>query len=777
MGAPEEHVEDALLAGDPAGARQAAERALQAGMDLGAMAVLAATSPPRRAQRLLAQLQRMAPNDPRVLRAHARVALLLGDGEQALRAALRARASAPGALSHGCLAGVLGRLGQHEGALGVWIEATQLAPADPRTWRWAAAGARAGGDEAHALRLLRGGCAACPGDGPLHAELGRALLAAGECAAAVGPLERAVALGAEDAVVWHNLGVARRRAGDLTGSLRAARAATARSDAAGVRLGLAHAHAALGHAQAARLALGDQDDVAACVLRGRLAFEAGDREEALAQAARALAQAPREPKALRLQALSQPTLVARRRDLERAVAVDPAFGAALADLVFVRRTLADWDGLAALDARLDVLQAQAMARGERGPEPPMQHLCRSTDAAATLALARSWAPRVAPRPPVPPHEGVLRVGYLTADVRPHAMAWLLEGLFAAHDRARVHVTLFALGPRSDAPIAASMRAGADAVVDLGLLPDTMLAERIRAANLHVLVDLMGHTDGNRLRALALRPAPIQATWLGYPASSGSPAIDYVVLDEILAPSGQPGPYSERVARLPCYQANGPLHPVAPPPPRSALGLPAAGPVLASLNRTEKLDRNAFVAWMRVLDAVPDATLWLLAGHPVARDNLRREASRAGVDPARLVFAGTAPHDDHLARLQQVTLGLDPFVYGAHTTASDLLRVGAPVLTLRGPSVATRVAASLLSRCGVCDALVVSTVEDYVARAVELLRDPARLDAVRSRLVAGRGALFSPAHTARALERCFADWVAQAHAEDTGPHASAAGPIR
>jgi predicted O-linked N-acetylglucosamine transferase (SPINDLY family) len=298
-------------------------------------------------------------------------------------------------------------------------------------------------------------------------------------------------------------------------------------------------------------------------------------------------------------------------------------------------------------------------------------------------------------------------------------------------------------------------------VSLGRSGVVEAAQAIRDAQIHVLVDLMGHTRANRIGVLSRRPAPIQATWLGHPGTTGAAFIDYIILDPILAPPGERPAVSEAVARLPCYQANGPLRPLGPPPARATEGLPATGPVLACPNRPEKLDPESFMLWMQILAQVPDAVLWLgpFEAEPVAA--LRAHARGAGIDPDRLCFADRRPKAAHLRRLQLVDLGLDTLVYGAHTTASDLLRAGAPMLTVRGPSIASRVAASLLSRCGLDDTLVVPCADDYVARAVDLLTRPGALDELRARVRAGRHRLCDPVAMAGDLEALYAAWTAPA----------------
>jgi len=254
-----------------------------------------------------------------------------------------------------------------------------------------------------------------------------------------------------------------------------------------------------------------------------------------------------------------------------------------------------------------------------------------------------------------------------------------------------------------------------------------------------------------------RPAPVQCHYLAFPGTLGIAEIDYMIVDPVIVPDGEEGCFTEALARLPdCYQANDRKRAIAENvPSRAACGLPERGVVLASFNNAIKISPNLLDVWTRVLAAVPESVLWLFADNAWAPANLRREAEERGIDPARLVFAGYATPAEHLARLAHADLMLDSFPYGAHTTASDALWMGVPVLTLTGRSFASRVGASLLRAVGL-DELIMPSFAAYEREAIALAQDAGRLASLKSRLAAARGncPLFDTERFARSLEAAY-----------------------
>ena len=422
--------------------------------------------------------------------------------------------------------------------------------------------------------------------------------------------------------------------------------------------------------------------------------------------------------------------------------------------------LCDWTGHAEQLAGIE----SAVAAGERAVLP-FHFIALSHDAALQRRCAEVYAhDQHPPRTPgaalldVPraaaATDGRLRIAYLSADLHEHATAHLMADVFEAHDRARFETFAFSFGPATGDAMQQRLRGAFDHFIDARTLGDRDVAERMARAGIDIAIDLKGYTQGSRPDILAWRPAPLQVSYLGYPGTLGAPYVDAVLADAVLIPPADEAHYTERVLRLPgSYQANNALADAAPAPPsRASAGLPPEGLVLACFNSAWKIAPPVFDAWMRVLGAVPGSVLWLLLDNPQSAENLRREAAARGVAPERLVFAPRCAHADHLARQPLADLFLDTLPYGAHTTASDALRMGVPVLSCAGGSFASRVGASLLTALGLPE-LVAPNLPAYEAAAIALATEAGRLGALRQRLHAARQAsgLFDPVRFARALE--------------------------
>jgi predicted O-linked N-acetylglucosamine transferase (SPINDLY family) len=349
----------------------------------------------------------------------------------------------------------------------------------------------------------------------------------------------------------------------------------------------------------------------------------------------------------------------------------------------------------------------------------------------------------------------VRIGYVSGDFRDHATAHLTAGLFERHDRARFEVFGYSFGRDDASAHRRRIAAAFDRFADVQDEPLHETARRIARDRIDVLVDLMGYTGRARPEIFALRPAPVQVSYLGFPGTTGAPFIDYFVGDPVTTPDSLVDAFTERVVRLPhSYQVNDDRQPIADgAPERAAENLPEGAFVFCSFNRHLKVERPAFDAWMRILQAVPGSVLWLLtgAGNAVLRD----AAAERGVDPQRIVFAAHAGKPAHLARHRLADLFLDTLHVNAHTSASDALWAGLPILTVAGEAFAGRVAASLLHAVGMPD-LVAPTLDDYERTAVALARSPERLQALRARLQANRTRmpLFDTAATTRDLERAY-----------------------
>jgi predicted O-linked N-acetylglucosamine transferase (SPINDLY family) len=348
----------------------------------------------------------------------------------------------------------------------------------------------------------------------------------------------------------------------------------------------------------------------------------------------------------------------------------------------------------------------------------------------SLGLTRGVRPMPAPPPRRP---GRVRVGYLSSDFHHHATAVLIAELFERRDVDCFEVFLYSHSRDDGSAIGRRVRAACDHFVDVTHLANAEIAQRMRDDGIDIAVDLKGHTRASRFEVLAHRPAPVQVTYLGYPATTGAEFIDYIIGDEIVTPIAHAAHYSEHIAQLPhSYQPNDRLRPLPPAPPRSALGLPDDAVVLCCFNQTYKISPAMLDLWARILDGAPNTVLWMLAWNPHAQANLRAELARRGVAPQRVVWAPTLGLDEHIARFRAADLFLDTWPCNAHTTASEALWAGVPVLTVPGPTFASRVASSLLHACGLGE-LACADAEAYVAMACALATERTTLAGVRRHL--------------------------------------------
>jgi predicted O-linked N-acetylglucosamine transferase (SPINDLY family) len=317
----------------------------------------------------------------------------------------------------------------------------------------------------------------------------------------------------------------------------------------------------------------------------------------------------------------------------------------------------------------------------------------------------------------------LRIGYLSSDFKAHATSWLMIEMLEAHDRSRFEIFALSYGIDDHSAMRARVMAGVEHFVDLAGLSGHDAVERIVSLDLDILLDLKGYTEGHHGEWLQYRLAPVQINWLGYPGTLGAPWADYLIADAVVAPLENQWMFSERVLYLPsgCYQPNCRDRECASAPTRSDEGLPEEALVLCSFNQTYKITPEMFGVWLDVLRAVPEAVLWLWASNPWAEDALRRVAARAEVAPERLIFAEGRPQAEHLARLPLADLALDTFPCNGHTTTSDALWAGVPVVTLQGEAFAARVAGSLLVAAGLPE-LVATNAEQYRQLIVDFCRD-------------------------------------------------------
>jgi predicted O-linked N-acetylglucosamine transferase (SPINDLY family) len=406
---------------------------------------------------------------------------------------------------------------------------------------------------------------------------------------------------------------------------------------------------------------------------------------------------------------------------------------ALGGMLVAAMQMCDWDAVEKLRPAVEA----GVARGT-AILPPFLFLGFSGDPALQLRCAQNAIAEMG-LPAVPTlwrgerygHQH-LRVGYLSADYCQHPVALLIAKLIETHDRTRFEVLGFSTGPDDSSAIRGRMAKAFDQFHDLRGRGAAESAGLIRRLEVDILIDLTGHTEGDHFAILSHRPAPAQINWLGYPGTDGAPSLDYILADATVAPAGHEPFFSEKIMRLPgCYFPTA-YDPAPTAPSRAEAGLPQTGFVFASFNNSWKITRDVSAVWLRLLQAVPDSVLWLLDANDAFRDNLRRAASGAGLDPARLIFAPRTDPDSHLARQQLADLMLDTSPYNGHMTTSDALWACVPLVTMLGTTFAGRVAASQLQTLGLPE-LITPVLEDYEALALALARDPARLTALRAKL--------------------------------------------
>ena len=634
-----------------------------------------------------------------------------------------------------------------------------------------------------------------------HNNLGNALRAAGRLAEAITSLERALALKPDLADAHNNLGNALQSLkrledaashyeeairlnpnlveaySNLGNALRALdrheEALALYRQAIAVRPSYAEAHFNLGSALTAlnrhdeaiasvRQALAINPDMAVAYTNlGGVLFKLGRYDEAVAQCRTAVEVDLKSAGAYNN--LGNALAKLRRLDealrcYRRAIELDPTLVNARGMTFELSRLMANWS-----ESEAD---RQALVNGVatgRSATTPFGIVTSVDDPDLQLRAARGFvdAERLADRKALAAgrryrHDRV-RLAYLSADFREHATAFLTAELFERHDRQRFDLFAISWGADDGSRLRRRLERSFDRFIDVRTSSDSDVAREMRDLEIDIAVDLNGFVEGFRPDILARRPAPIQVNYLGYPGTMGADYIDYILADPFIVAADQQAFFAEKLVFLPeCYQPNDRLRPIAErTPSRGEYGLPDGAFVFACLNSPYKITPDVFDIWMRLLRSVPGAVLWLLSDNAWQESNLRREAQARQVSPDRLVFAPRVYLPDHLARHRLADLFLDTFPCNAHTTASDALWAGLPVLTRAGRSFAARVAGSLLHAVGLPE-LVTTSFEDYEALALALARSPERLAALRARLRANRATapLFDAGRLARHLEAAY-----------------------
>jgi protein O-GlcNAc transferase len=467
------------------------------------------------------------------------------------------------------------------------------------------------------------------------------------------------------------------------------------------------------------------------------------------------------------------------RSYARLIEIAPGYKSAHSNLLFARSMCCDWSDYER--DRAAVIELVIVGKVVQ----PFPFLSVSQSPALQLECASRFAEDKWGMMQVPQRTGVshrherLRVAYVSADLRQHAVAHLMAGVFEQHDRERIETIAIALQPGDPSAFGQRIKNAFGKFFDVTRKSDREVAQLLRDLEVDIAVDLMGFTRWSRPGIFMHRAAPVQVNYLGYAGTLGSPAIDYVLADEVVIPPGEEKWFTEQVVRLPhSYLPNDDRREIAPATTRSLAGLPDSGFVFCAFTAAYKINPPMFGIWMRLLAQAPGSVLWLRTMGPEARANLRREAERRGVSPERLIFA---PHvanmGEHLARQSLADLYLDTLPYNAHSTACDALWAGVPVLTCAGQGLAARAAASALTAAGLTE-LITESAREYEDLALQLARHPDRLRDVRARLAQNRSAapLFDTARFSRHLEAAYFT-MHQRAMRGEAPAAFAAGASR
>lgn len=589
----------------------------------------------------------------------------------------------------------------------------------------------------------------------------------GDLATAAAAYARAGAADPGRAEAWHLLGLATAQRGDRArGAAFVERAIALAPDVAVYHHNLAKMLSELGRLREAEARAARATELAPGYAEGHFARATilnglGRIDESIASFRAAAAANPRHADTQ----YNLGALLENRRDLPAAVShyervgeLDPGRAYLPGRLLHARMLMCDWSQLETLRARI----ADGLAAGARIVTPfGYQGVCDSEE--LLQRCARIYAADVFPAgaplpPPAPRPEGPIRVGYVCGEFREQATSILMTQVWETHDRERFEIHAFDSGRADASPRRRRIEAAfGGRMLSIAGLSDAAAAQAIRARGIDILVNLNGYFGSVRQGVFALRPSPVQVNFLGFPGTLGARYMDYIVADPVVLPPDSARWYDEAVARLPdSYQPTDATRAIAARPAmRADWGLPERGVVFCCFNNNYKILPEIFAVWMRLLDAVPGSVLWLIEDNAHVAANLRREAAARGVAPARLVFARRVPQAEHLARHRCADLFLDTLPYNAHTTASDALWAGLPLLTCRGTSFPGRVAASLLRSVGLPE-LVAGDLPDYEARALALARDPARLASLAQVLrTHGRAsALFDTPAFVRHLEAAF-----------------------
>lgn len=441
---------------------------------------------------------------------------------------------------------------------------------------------------------------------------------------------------------------------------------------------------------------------------------------------------------------------------KKAVQFEPENKESLSNLFPLLREVCRWEEAGKIAAKLDTLPVA---------EVPFVSVFRKQDPKENFRVAKVWGTKIKDSVAKFKQDFVfnknnskqrINIGYVSGDFHNHPVAHLMFDLFRHHNRKQFNIFTYSFGDNDKSFWRRQIEKNSEHFRDIRNKSDLETVRQIYQDKVDVLVDLMGYTKNARLEIFALRPSPIQITWLGFPGTTGADFIDYIIADKIVLPEKDIPFYSETPLYLPCYQMNSTIPKISKNKiKRTDFGLPEKSFVFASFSQTYKIEYAMFSIWMEILKAVPGSILWQLKTNDYFTKNLKKEAKERGINPNRIVFAPKMPKDKHLKRLTLADLELDTFTYNGHTTTSDCLWAGVPVLTLQGNHFASRVSASLLTRMELPE-LITFSMDEYKKLAIDLATHPTKLRSIRRKLAKKRltSSLFDARKFTKNLEKLY-----------------------
>lgn len=457
----------------------------------------------------------------------------------------------------------------------------------------------------------------------------------------------------------------------------------------------------------------------------------------------------------------------------KAILLKPDFGYAVCMLIRQLQHLCDWEELEKTVNKLSALSKNIAPENLKSVEMPFLAFSISSDPCHNFMVAKSCSTAITKKisrlldsnrekidfsfkKRIEP-ESKITIGYLSNDFRNHATGHFMCSLFKLHDRNTFNINCYSHGENDQSIYQKQIENECDKFIDINSLNNLKAAQKIYQDKVDILVDLKGYTKGNRLEICAFRPAPVQVCYLGFPGTTGADFFDYIISDRIISPPEQAPFFSEKFIYLPdCYQVNNFHQKISSKNYlREEFGLPKHGFIFACFNQSYKIEKKIFISWMKILEKTPESVLWLLSKHPVMEVNLRREAKQRDIAPKRLIFTKKLPKEQHLARLKLADLMLDTATVNGHTTTSDALWAGIPVITLLGSHFASRVSASLIKAVGLPE-LITNNLKEYENLCIRLAKNYKELEALKSKLLQNRltAPLFNTYDFAKNMDKAF-----------------------